>query len=144
MMDLQTSEGGNEPEILVPDDEGAGPRSDSLQIPEKRLMLAVLEDAVAILSRPGASRSAAQRLATEEVRRWCASEDRVWPFSFVNICEALGFEPASLRDALLTLRHDPLRSEGRAPIFRARRNLGSRTQVVARWRPPTDRPRRRA
>lgn len=144
MMTLQLNDGGAEPEVLVPEEEACSHRSDSLQVPEKRLMLAVLEDAVAILSRGSAVRGAGTRLAVDEVRRWYASEDRRWPFSFVNICEALGFDPSGMRAALARLPSGnspaPI-----APVFRARRNLGSRTQVVVRPRPTgSRRVRRRA
>jgi hypothetical protein len=63
-------------------------------------MLAVLEDAVrtfkeyAVLSNPRVRRLHA------EVERWFESPSTNWPFDFENICDALGFEPSSIRSAL--------------------------------------------
>src|SRR5262249_15359384 len=35
-----------------------------------------------------------------DVEEWVVSEDREWPYSFVNICQALGIEPHYLRTGL--------------------------------------------
>jgi hypothetical protein len=33
--------------------------------------------------------------------RWVASNDRRWPYSFLNVCDVLGLSPGRLRAALL-------------------------------------------
>lgn len=67
----------------------AGPGS--LQ-PEKRLMLAVLEDAVLLhLRDPAVAPGTAE---------WFASDDTSWPFSFANLCDSLGFDRDAVRTAL--------------------------------------------
>jgi len=33
-------------------------------------------------------------------KKWFYGEDRSWPFSFLNICEALGLDPAFVRKGL--------------------------------------------
>jgi len=70
--------------------------------PELRLMAAVLEDAISCLSikmRPVTTR---QRKQLEDARNWFAAEDdSEWIFSFKNICEALGINPAYLRRGLI-------------------------------------------
>jgi hypothetical protein len=68
-------------------------------IPEKRLMFAVLLDAVILLRRrhtPGAA----------EAERWVRGEDGddESPFCFRNVCEALGIDPSYLARGLLTWR----------------------------------------
>ena len=63
----------------------------SLQ-PEKRLMLAVLEDAVGLYTR-------VPQIAPE-TEAWVQAEDRTWPYSFVNLCEALGLDRTAVRVAL--------------------------------------------
>jgi hypothetical protein len=73
--------------------------------PERRLMSAVLEDALSILlaPRPLGRRDRAQRAETE---RWLLANDFTWPFSFVNVCRALDVDPASLRhDVASRLEH---------------------------------------
>src|SRR5438128_6130269 len=68
----------------------------SLQ-PEKRLMLAVLEDAVGTFQKyVTASTRRGQRLFAE-AEQWFASEAMEWPFAFESICEALGLEASFVR-----------------------------------------------
>lgn len=47
---------------------------------------------------------------------WFASDDTSWPYSFLNICEALGLHPRTLRDRLPTLTHVATRAGYRNPI----------------------------
>ena len=62
--------------------------------PERRLALAVLEETLTDLVRfrfaPGRR---AQRLFWQ-AHDWVTSDDREWPFSFVNLCEAFGLAVA--------------------------------------------------
>ncbi len=69
--------------------------------PEKRLMLAVLEDAVAILLRPHArTATASARQLRAEAEAWLASDDVHEPFAYLRICEMLNLEPGTLRRRL--------------------------------------------
>lgn len=71
--------------------------------PEKVLMFAVLKDAVTCIGKyAGSSKGRAKRLFGE-TRDWILLEDEDWPFSFNNICAALGLEPACLRRALMQM-----------------------------------------
>ena len=69
------------------------PRSE----PERRLMVAVLEEAIsAVLS--GASASGEERRpAAREAERWFASDSRAWPFAFCTLCDVLGLEVERVR-----------------------------------------------
>lgn len=67
---------------------------------ERALMRAVLEDAIRCLGGAGGPMRLRPSLAAE-ARRWVADEDRQWPYSFENICEALGLDPAHVRSRLL-------------------------------------------
>jgi len=70
---------------------------------ERRLMLAVLQDALLTLvkdTRPETNRS---RRLVEEVRRWFASDSRAHPFAFAVICDVLGLEVAYVRAAVRRL-----------------------------------------
>jgi len=74
---------------------------------EKRLMLAVLQDAIAILLKHrNAADPRAQRLYFETAE-WIRSEDAEWPFSFVNVCDAVGFSRSSVRRAIARLLPAP-------------------------------------
>src|SRR5512132_1247745 len=85
--------------------------------PHKRLMLAVLQTVVddcrrLVVRHTGAS---AERRMTEEARAYIASTDRSWPFSFENLCEAMGLDANCLRRELTT-PGAPARSPDRDPV----------------------------
>jgi hypothetical protein len=73
--------------------------------PQKRLMLAVLQTVVDDC-RGSAYRQAAgftpdrDHRAYVAARAYVASTDRTWPFSFENLCDAVGLDAGSLRDEL--------------------------------------------
>jgi hypothetical protein len=76
-------------------------RRKTLFEPERRLMLAILEDAInCYQDHLLARRSKARRLFTE-AEEWILETASHWIFSFENICETLGFSPASVRHGLL-------------------------------------------
>jgi hypothetical protein len=65
--------------------------------PERRLMFAVLRDAIARVLRPGLRfKRRSSQLVWKELA-WFRSCDFSAPFSFVSICEALGLDPGRLR-----------------------------------------------
>lgn len=66
-------------------------RLNALQ-PEKRLMLAVMEDAVTTVLR-GVSGAA-------ETQAWFEDDDFTWPYSFANLCDALGLDRHAVRAGL--------------------------------------------
>jgi hypothetical protein len=69
--------------------------------PERALVLAVLEQALGDLEKYRyATRRRQQRLYMEAYK-WVTSDDREWPYSFVNLCEALSMSPESVREQLL-------------------------------------------
>ena len=69
--------------------------------PEQRLMLAVLEDAAHTYRETSASPGAVSR---DEVDEWFASNALDWPFSFVNVCQALGLDPDNVRTRVANRR----------------------------------------
>jgi len=77
-----------------------GVRQDASLHPERRLMLAVLEEAVNDHQRHVVASGTAGRRLFCEAHAWIASHDTQWPYSFVNICEALGLDPGALRAGL--------------------------------------------
>jgi len=71
---------------------------------ERRLMRAVLKDALAVLFKyEGTQDRRGQRLLAE-TRHWLESDDADWPFSFVNVCDALGLEPSCVRERVARCR----------------------------------------
>jgi hypothetical protein len=69
--------------------------------PELRLMLVILQDALRCLEKYSLARPRKGRRLFEETERWvlAATDDEV--FSFNNICEALGLNPAYVRKRVM-------------------------------------------
>lgn len=67
---------------------------------EKRLMLAVLTDAVECIERYNSGRGVRSLPAYRAALRWVFAQDQAWPFSFENICLALDLDPVRFRMAL--------------------------------------------
>jgi hypothetical protein len=99
---------------------------------QRALRAAVLIDAIRCLVGAAGSR---ERRARRSALCWFLSRDVRAPFSFENVCESLGLEPARLRRALLTpsfgadgvahiaLGGEPARGEfRRLPMRRPRRD----------------------
>ncbi|HXG52920.1 MAG TPA: hypothetical protein VNN77_16095 [candidate division Zixibacteria bacterium] len=68
--------------------------------PEKRLVLAVLEDAVLCLRKYSGCPSGKGRRLFQETMEWVLTDDPDWLFSFANVCEALGLDPRYVRRGL--------------------------------------------
>ena len=90
-----------EPDIFLPSQfYGSGGLSRQLE-GEKRLMIAVLKDAVECLEKYRGSRNSVARSNYENAIEWVMDNGTDWLFSFTNICDLLGFDPQYLRDVLL-------------------------------------------
>jgi hypothetical protein len=101
--------------------------------PEKRLMLAILSDALSTLLRSGHDAELANRSAVDEVLAWCSSRDVLWPFSFENICAALGINADALREGIRRLHQAPARQRAAVVSLPASgRMAGHRHRVTLR------------
>ena len=72
--------------------------------PQRRLMLAVLEQALLDLRRSADRRTLRTRRLADEVEGWFAANDDGWPCSFLSICHALGLDAAAVRTRLARWR----------------------------------------
>jgi len=79
------------------------PRSGALP-PERRLMMAVLARALLDLQTHAGTGTPRARRHQAEVEAWFASDDHVWPCSFVNLCHALDLDAAAVRSHLVRWR----------------------------------------
>ncbi len=135
MTDLQDEREATISEITLSGDGLLGYPASLVQTPEKRLMLAVLEDAAATVSRCAGRQTSPDQRAVEEVERWYSSEDGHWPFSFINVCDALGLDPSCLRRGFLRLRRSAASGHATRTLpRRTRERAGTRTHVVVRTR----------
>jgi hypothetical protein len=71
---------------------------------EERLMLAVLKDAVECIERYRTGCGVHSRPTYDEALQWVRTHDRIWPFSFENICLGLDLDPDRLRSFLVLQR----------------------------------------
>jgi hypothetical protein len=81
--------------------------------PEKRLMLAILEDAVDCFQNNVFAQSVKGRRLFQEAEKWVVEVDGDWVFSFENVCETLELNPAYVRQGLLRWMIPPLGAESR-------------------------------
>jgi len=69
--------------------------------PERELALAVLTQAVLDLHKFRFARRRRPQRFYMEAYLWVASDEREWPFSFLNLCDGLGLDADGLRERLL-------------------------------------------
>ena len=68
---------------------------------EKRLMIAILKDAVECMDKYRDARSSLGRSQYQSAIEWVTDNSTDWLFSFTNICDFLGFDPEYMREVLL-------------------------------------------
>ena len=117
-----------EPDTILPTQFYSIFKNSQYREPERRLMVAILEDAVSCFSTDLHRCNPRQRKQYEEAKAWVAAdEESEWIFSFKNICEVLGMNPGYLRRGLIRpITGSRTRSSG-APVTtrRTARNLRS-------------------
>jgi hypothetical protein len=140
MAEDRSSASGFEPETILPSQLLDTSHLGAARQPEKRLMLAVLEDGIATFQRTVSATTRRARREFDEVRDWLASDDTVWPYAFLNICHVLGFDPDYLRAGIARWLECATALPVGAKVvpirFAIRRISGSRTRAVVprRWR----------
>jgi hypothetical protein len=92
---------------------GYGPRSPAELSGEHRLMLAILEDAVALYVKSLSSEGIVARREAHAARVWLKSRDCSWPFAFESICDLLGFNSSFIRRGLQIVRTRPAEAAAR-------------------------------
>ena len=127
------------PDALTPGQYYDGMRADDACVrPIKRLMLAVLEDAMRCYQTYAASRSSAQRRLFVEAEAWLMDRRADGAFAFITVCETLGIDPNCLREGLRRWRVEQL--DGLNPRRLARRSPVTR---IGRISAPLKRRRRK-
>jgi len=86
--------------------------------PEKRLMLAVLEDAIACFQKYIHARDGKGKTLFRDATEWIEEEDADWLFSFENVCESLGFNPQYVREGLMRWKEAKLQARPQAKVYR--------------------------
>lgn len=124
------------PDLITPDQHRDRVRLEPSDRPEIRLMIAVMEDAVAILQRYAHDPSDRHQREVAEALDWIDSTDTTWPYSFENVCSALAFEPERVRIGMRAAVEPRDCAGGRAQVYRFpfRRVNGKRHAITIRDR----------
>lgn len=89
-----------EPDTLLPAQYFAAFSREGGLVRERRLMLAVLQDAVECYQKYALARDPRGVELFRDASAWIESQEREWPFSYENICEVLGLNPEYIRKGL--------------------------------------------
>ncbi len=90
---------------------------------ERRLMIAVLEDAVNCFMKQLHATDPKARQLFLDAEEWITAEDRTWFFSFENVCDTLELNPDYLREGLLKWRAAERRRVGDTAVAIARQQV---------------------
>jgi hypothetical protein len=98
--------------------------------PEEKLMLAVLEDAIACFQKYAFARTRQGKVLFQEAEYWVQDTNSHWPFSFANVCETLGFAPDYLRQGLGQWKGARLEGRAKAKIYQLPPRNGKRKRGI--------------
>ena len=104
--------------------------------PEKKLLLAILEDAIACYQKYTFARDGKGKALFREAESWVGEKGNEAVFSFDSVCEMLGFDPEYLRRGLETWTSTALAQHNQAKIFRLTPRLKKNRGSVALARRP--------
>ena len=105
-----------QPDTLLPSQYFAIMRRKGAHEPERRLVVAVLEDAVDCFQKHIRAHDDKARQLFLDAEEWISSEDRSWPFSFENVCDLLQINPEYLRRGLIAWRDRQLKGQPRETV----------------------------
>ena len=87
-------------DVTSPSKDGCQSRSSNV-CPERKLAVAVLSQAANDLLKFRYARRGAGYSLYTDARKWIASNDRLWPYSFLNLCDVLHLAADVIRAELL-------------------------------------------
>lgn len=105
-----------QPDTLLPSQYSAIMKRKSAHEPERRLVVAVLEDAVDCFQKHVRARDPKARQLFLDAEEWICSEDRTWPFSFENVCDLLQINAEYLRRGLIAWRDRQMQEHLRGKV----------------------------
>ena len=89
-----------QPDMLLPSQFFDRMRRRSEFAGERRLLIAVLEDAVDVYRKQIGAKDAHGQQLFREAAEWIEATDRTWIFSFENVCDVLDLDAGYLRRGL--------------------------------------------
>ena len=97
-----------QPDVLCVDEYLQVYRARPAETPERRLLAAILSDAIDCYIRDCCAGNRRKKKSFREAEEWFFSTDDYGVFSFENVCESLQIEPGYIRRGLL--RYNPQNS----------------------------------
>jgi hypothetical protein len=117
------------PDVLTPEQFYDSRKDDSNIRPVKKLMMAILEDALRCFQNNCDAKGGPRKRLFQEAEQWLCGEGGEGPFSFEMVCETLGIEPSFLRNGLKEWRRQQL--DGNSARRLARRSPVVRTGHIS-------------
>ena len=90
---------------LLPTKNGETHRKKASSEGERKLLFAVLEDAILCHLQNAQEASVGNRPESHGAAEWLSSDDESGPFAFLRVCEALSIDAGRLRSGLLNHIH---------------------------------------
>jgi len=128
-----------QPDVCVPEDYRWTHRRKLPLQPEAALMLAVLEEAIFTFQKFAFSDSLRGKNSFREADWWIRAEDNHWPFSFNNICDQLGLDPAWIRMGLSRWKEETQARLTASKPAKVRRTAGNRFALFLGGKPSSSR-----
>jgi len=128
-----------QPDSLLPAQFFVSLKQRSQACGERRLMAAILEDAIDCFQKYLWAKDNRSRNLRLEAESWFVSDDDSWPFSFINVCYALDLEPGFLRRGLMEWKERQLarravlaEGSGTSPLVPSQEEAGPAPGTPAR------------
>ena len=115
-----------QPDTLLPSQYFVALRRKTNQEPERRLVLAILQDAIECYQKHLFTQDHKAHQLFADAEEWLLSEDREYYFSFENVCDLLEINPEFLRRGLVEWRDRQLGERAGAKVY----PIGVRQQVA--------------
>ena len=106
-----------QPDTLLPSQFFHALRRKTSQEPEKRLVMAILQDAIECYQKHLFARESKAQQLFVDAEEWLMSDARDYFFAFDNICELLDINPEFLRRGLLAWRERQVAQQARPAGF---------------------------
>lgn len=112
--------------------------------PEKKLMLAILEDAIACYQKYLFARDSKGKALFEEAEEWVREPGSGSVFGFDSVCESLGLNPAYVRRGMAEWKQTAAAGRTTAKVYRLAHKPRKRRAAVGQSRKSARRLRRAA
>lgn len=119
-----------QPDTVLPSQYYAALRRKGAHEPERRLVIAVLQDAVDCYQKHLHARDRKARQLFLDAQDWIASEDRSWPFSFENVCDLLQINADYLRVGLKAWKEREVGQKPRAVVLPLQVRVAPATEPI--------------